>query len=502
MTTRWLRVAVVRLHDVLHGGGGLERARSPTAADVWSPVTRVKSSTGADARRRCGRLHLADLLRRRRRRRPAARVDGELQRHLWTTATKLAAAQRAVDCVDHDVLHRSSDMTVERARAGRRAERQHVDLAQDVGATAPTPATWPAPARRSAWCPSSGGLSLRWNGSGWTTLPTVDYTNAFQGHDVACVSAASCLMVDVQLGRYSRWNGTSWSTTLVARVGLGLLAGVRQRVLVPRGRRPGRFTRFNGTSWASLATFDVTRGGTVDLSCGGVGSCLLTDHRGKAYRLSRTTWGGAVSISSGNDSAACELDVVPDRLTGPAPLAHSERHDVVRGELGRGVHARCLGEPDCPVSWMVRRLRHRRLSTFTGLSCSASMPSSQRRTSSGSTAVDCVARPSARRRRCRRATGRGGTGRSSRRPGTSRVGSVVERRRLVRVDDDVPCGRRGRLSRVASTGRHGMPWPSPSDLSLANTISPRVPVDHLLRNAAERRWSRPSTAPPGTVPRW
>ena len=171
VTARWLRVAVVRLHDVLYGGGGLGRARSRTAAGVWSPVTRVKSSTGAD---------LVGVGRSTAPRRPSASSSAttpggkgwtaRLQRHLvddarpcWpcgTAARWTARPRRSAWLIGNDqsssagwtARWNGSTWTSAKMSAQRHLPR----------------ATWPAPARRSAWCPSSGGLSLRWNGSGWT----------------------------------------------------------------------------------------------------------------------------------------------------------------------------------------------------------------------------------------------------------------------------------------------------------------------------------------------
>jgi hypothetical protein len=214
---------------------------------------------------------------------------------------------------------------------------------------------------------SSGGLSVRWDGSSWKVLPTFDSTNGFQGYDVSCTSTTFCITADYQRG-YSRWNGTTWSrvTAFGSPRGFSLSCVSTTCIGV---ESQGRYTRFNGSSWSALAGFDATRGGIVDLACGAATSCLATDERGKAYRWNGTAWAAPVTISYVASSASCASSTWC--LTN---VSSARTWRTVSGSTwsANGTAPADLGDPDCPVvGWCVAFDSFGHVSTFNGTSWSA-----------------------------------------------------------------------------------------------------------------------------------
>ena len=196
--------------------------------------------------------------------------------------------------------------------------------------------------------------------------------------------------MDSGLGQYSRWNGSSWSRP--ARLGSPwgfAMACVGTTCLGVDAR--GRYTRFNGTSWGSLATFDVTRGGIMDLSCGAATTCLATDGRGKAYRWNGTSWGGAVSISARDDYVSCAsstwcLTTAPQQRTWRTLSGSTWSADTATAATPAD-----LGDSDCPAAgWCVAFDTVGRFSTFNGSSWSAPKAVFANGGSAAPTAVDCV----------------------------------------------------------------------------------------------------------------
>ena len=335
------------------GHGGLVTYR----AGAWSAVTRITSSTGVELQAAtvdctsatfCVAVGQGDDWKG-----WTARFNGTS----WTTATKLTAPSGQVDCVSTTFC-----MAIGQDMYGAGwATRWNGSTWTSTKIQPNGSSTYDVSCTSASFCmaTSSGGLSVRWNGSSWSTLPTFDSTNAFQGDTVVCTSTTFCLTVDGSLGQYSRWNGTSWSRPArfgaiwgfaMACVGSTWCLGVDG---------PGRFTRFNGTSWGSLATFDVTRGGIMDLSCGAATTCLATDGRGKAYRWNGTSWGGAVSISARDGYVSCASStwcLTSHRSSAPgAPSA------APRGlPRAHRCHARRPRRSRLPRRRLVRGLRHGR----------------------------------------------------------------------------------------------------------------------------------------------
>jgi hypothetical protein len=234
---------------------------------------------------------------------------------------------------------------------------------------------------------SSGGRSVRWNGSSWTVLPTFDPTNGFQGYTVVCTSTKFCLTVDGDRG-YARWNGTTWGpiTKFSSRFWMSLSCVSTTCVGV---ETKGRFTRFNGTSWSALTTFDPTRGGIVDLSCGSITNCLATDKRGKAYRFNGN-WGGPVAISWDFDYASCASS------TWCLTYAPSQRtHRTLSGSTwsANGAAPADFGEPECPAAgWCLAFDSFGRVTTFNGTTWSTPKLVFGSTGGAAPTEVDCLSK--------------------------------------------------------------------------------------------------------------
>ena len=366
--------------------GGVVTYRS----GVWSAVSRLKTSAGgaitmtsADCTSTtfCVAVGQADDWSA-----WVARFNGTS----WTTPAKLSGSVSRVDCVSSTFcMAVGQDMESVGWAARWNGSTWTSTRIQPAGSS-----TYDVACTSASFCmvTSGGGRSVRWNGASWTTVAGLDPNNRFDGVRVSCTSATFCLTVDTMASEWSRWNGSSW--TRPARMGSiwGFAMACRGTTCLGVDSR-GRHTRFNGTTWGSLATFDVTRGGIMDLSCGAAGSCLATDGRGKAYRLAGSAWGAAVSISGRRDTAACAgtswcLNTSPEQETWRTLSGTTWSPDTAAAATPRG-----LGEPECPVvGWCVAFDSVGRVTTFNGSSWSVPTSVFSTPNAGGWTDVDCLSR--------------------------------------------------------------------------------------------------------------
>jgi hypothetical protein len=367
--------------------GGIVTYRS----GVWSAVSRLKSSTGAAIPMMsvdCTSTSFCVA---------AGQAEGDSRGWVarfngtsWSTATRLTGSVSRVDCVSTTFcMAVGQDMDAAGWAARWNGSTWTSTKIQPAGSS-----TYDVACTSTSFCmvTSGGGRSVRWNGSGWTTVGGLDPVNRFDGVRVSCTSSTFCLTVDTMASEWSRWNGSSWSRP--ARMGSiwGFAIECTGTTCLGVDSR-GRYTRFNGTSWGSLATFDVTRGGIVDLSCGAVGSCLATDGRGKAYRWAGSTWGGAVSISARFDHAACAgsswcLTTAPEQRTWRTLSGTTWSSDTSAAATPAG-----LGEPECPVAgWCVAFDSVGRVTTFNGSSWSTPTSVFSSPNAADWTDVDCLSK--------------------------------------------------------------------------------------------------------------
>lgn len=312
----------------------------------------------------------------------AARFNGTS----WTAATRLGGPMAQVDCVSTSFC-----MAVGQDSNGAGWANRWNGSTWSATKIEPNGySTYDVACTSTSFCMATdgGGRYVRWNGTTWSAPTSFDPTNGYQGYTVQCTSTTFCVTVDPSRGS-RRWNGSSWgaAVTLPAGQYWGFTLACASTTCL--GVDPqGRYTRFTGSSWTSLAGFDTTRGGILDLSCGAVDSCLATDGQGKAYRLAGASWGGATGIASFGALASCASStwcfatVAVQRVARTLSGTTWSSAVATPGELSR---------PECPVAgWCVAFDGVGRAVTWNGTSWSS--PTVVFTSSGGTFKVDCISK--------------------------------------------------------------------------------------------------------------
>jgi hypothetical protein len=141
----------------------------------------------------------------------------------------------------------------------------------------------------------SGTDYWRMTSSGWSTARrmTSDGSGVL-AVDVACPTTTSCVAIGYTSGRtYAmHWDGSRWSTRAVpGTMGNNKALDCASSSSCVAIDDRGRYTRWNGSTWTTAKVFDNTRGGVNGLECSTATACVATDAVGNALSWSGgTTW--------------------------------------------------------------------------------------------------------------------------------------------------------------------------------------------------------------------
>src|SRR5215467_5097227 len=181
-------------------------------------------------------------------------------------------------------------------------------------------------------------LAERWNGKGWTILPTPNPPKAVQSflNSVSCTSPSACTAIGEQHSAAGivhtlaeRWDGTAWRiqpTPNPLRVQFASLAGVSctapSACLAAGGSDQGTLAeRWDGTAWSIQSTPNPPGGGNIllaSVACPASSACTAFgfdetgsgQHRTLAERWNGHTWRiqptpGVVTFDIGLPAVAC-----------------------------------------------------------------------------------------------------------------------------------------------------------------------------------------------------
>ncbi|HET7798903.1 MAG TPA: hypothetical protein VFL38_00695 [Humibacillus xanthopallidus] len=307
----------------------------------------------------------------------------------WSTPVRTSGYYWSVDCVSTTFCMAAGQDTTVGAGYAARYNGSTWTVSKIAGAGT---SIYAVSCASTTFCVSTGSaIAVRWNGSTWSAPATLDSSGSFQGRQVSCTSSSFCVTTDPDQGA-KRWNGTTWSAaTRLSSVGAlnGALSCASTTCLATD--QHGRFSRYNGSTWTSMATFDPTRGGIVDLSCPSTSGCQATDGRGAAYGWGGSSWSGPTQLGSWARSVACATTTWCVSLD-----AQMRQSRLYTGSWAASVSTPAdLGRPSCPVTgWCVAFDSVGRASTTTGSGWSTPKAVFAIAGASYPTFVDCVSRTS------------------------------------------------------------------------------------------------------------
>jgi hypothetical protein len=154
---------------------------------------------------------------------------------------------------------------------------------------------------------SDGGKAIRFTGSGWTATQVFGSNGG--AYRAECTSRTFCLALDDNTSRWSRWNGSSWSTPK-AIAGTSASWPVQQysctspTFCLAVDNNWGSY-RFTGSTWVKV---DTTGQNTQPrfLDCASDTVCLGVDYWGQAVSWNGTRWnpGGVATGLTNTDQLA------------------------------------------------------------------------------------------------------------------------------------------------------------------------------------------------------
>jgi hypothetical protein len=176
----------------------------------------------------------------------------------------------------------------------------------------------------ATWCVAvdTGGNAYTWDGSRWssTKLAGIGLTS------VSCASTTFCVAVD-GAGDAHVWDGSSWSSAAVDSSGSSLQSvSCSSSSFCAAGDWAGSVYVYNGQRWSAADPVDAAGGGISSLSCPSATFCVGTDWNGGAVTWNGTSWklstsfdsdaaGGLMSVSCAAATACVAVDGSGDYLT-------------------------------------------------------------------------------------------------------------------------------------------------------------------------------------------